>query len=100
MAQAAVQLGLSVGRGETTHVGRGSKWASPFLHADGSELECVVAYERRLAQRPALLRDVKELEGMTLSCECKQGTPCHAWVLSSLVKEDVMRGGFPCLRTK
>jgi hypothetical protein len=46
-----------------------SKWANPFTEREcGTKAKAVEAYRNYLATSPALLTDLKELEGKVLGC--------------------------------
>ena len=83
----------------TVYVGRGTKWANPYLPGISVQTRKDGTYQRMTAEE-ALLRycqdlpffldpttghlDLAELRGKNLMCWCKIGTPCHADILLAL----------------
>ncbi|WP_428143620.1 DUF4326 domain-containing protein [Bradyrhizobium sp.] len=81
------------------YVGRGTKWANPYLPGISVQTRKDGTY-RRMTAEEALLRycqdlpffldsttghlDLAELRGKNLMCWCKIGTPCHADILLAL----------------
>lgn len=65
-------------------IGRPSKWGGPFhLGRDGSREEVIEKYRQWLIRQPLLLREVRDLRGHALGCDCKPD-PCHGDVLAEL----------------
>jgi len=65
-------------------VGRPSPWANPFfIGRDGSREDVVQKFRKWIIRQPALLRDVLNLRGRTLGCDCKP-MACHGDVLAEL----------------
>ena len=63
---------------------RPSKWRNPFSVKEcGSAEAAVQRYKEYILKKPALLKDLHELEGKVLGCWCKPG-PCHGDVLVEL----------------
>ena len=67
----------------------GSKWANPYKVPEYKLEDSLRLYEEYVRSRPDLIESLKELEGKTLGCFCKQTEPCHAKVLVKLFKEFV-----------
>ena len=83
----------------TIYVGRGTKWANPYLPGISVQSRKDGTYQRMTAEQ-ALVRycqvlpffldkttghlDLAELRARNLMCWCKIGTPCHADVLLAL----------------
>src|SRR4051812_12094851 len=67
--------------GDSTYIGRGSKWGNPFvLGRDGTREEVVNAYYEYLKTRPDLLLALDELRGKDLLCFCAPKL-CHGDIL-------------------
>lgn len=67
------------------------KWGNPFaVGRDGTREQVIERYERWLADQPALLGALGELEGRTLGCWCAP-KPCHGEVLARLASERAQR---------
>ena len=69
----------------------GSKWANPYKVSESEYTleDSLKLYEEHVRSRLDLIESLKELEGKTLGCFCKQTEPCHAKVLVKLFKEFV-----------
>jgi hypothetical protein len=66
-------------------IGRGSKWANPFvIGRDGDRLTVVEKYEEHLDSSPHLLRALHELRGKVLGCFCHPKL-CHGHILAERV---------------
>lgn len=70
--------------GDSTYIGRGSKWGNPFvLGRDGDRETVVLAYFEHIKTKPDLLLALDELRGRDLLCFCAPEL-CHGDVLMAL----------------
>jgi hypothetical protein len=65
----------------------GSKWGNPYKISEYSLEDSLRLYEEHVRNNPELIKTLKELEGKTLGCFCKQSGPCHAKILAKLFQE-------------
>jgi len=69
------------------YIGRGSMWGNPFIIGlDGTRLEVIRKYEKRIRQLPYLLKKLYLLKNKVLGCWCAPKA-CHGDVLIKLIKE-------------
>ena len=67
---------IYIGAGHFSHRLKTTKWASPFIVGqDGSAQRCVALYMDH-ARSVGLLKDILELKGKTLICDCPEGILC------------------------
>lgn len=71
------------------YIGRGSRWGNPFIIGRNGDRATVIAlYADHLwhavQQNPALIDELKALDGKTLGCFCKP-LPCHGDVIANAV---------------
>ena len=72
------------------YIGRPSKWGNPFvIGRHGNREEVIAKYRKYILNKPELLAEVFELEGLTLGCYCAP-LACHGDVLEEIIAE--MRG--------
>ena len=72
---------IYVGQGHHSHRQKRTKWASPFIAGQhGTPTECLVLYANHLHEG-GLVKDIDELLGKTLLCDCRTEVPCVADVL-------------------
>jgi hypothetical protein len=65
-------------------IGRPSKWHNPFhIGPDGTREQVVAKFKQWIIRQPRLLRELRDLRGKTLGCNCPP-LPCHGDVLAEL----------------
>lgn len=70
------------------YIGRPSKWGNPFhIGVDGNRLQVINKYREWILNQPELLKDLHELENMTIACWCKPQL-CHGDVLKELYEKE------------
>ena len=73
--------GIYVGVGHHTHGQPPSKWATPFTEGQhGTHLDCMIHYVNYI-HVSGLVRDIGQLAGKTLLCDCPYSKSCVADVL-------------------
>ena len=83
-----------VGRGHHSHRLPVTQWASPFVpgHNCGADEWPALYVEHVLAN---LQTDLRQLEGMTLACDCTLAQPCEGDLLAGLVFDAGSPKGLP-----
>lgn len=88
------------------YIGRPSFWGNPYSHKEGTLAEFKVNSRKEANKQYALYlsrskehqRRLKELQGQTLGCWCKENESCHGDVLIATVNEwemEQLLEGFP-----
>ena len=72
-----------IGQGHYSHRLMKTKWASPFLPGiHGTASDCVGFYLDHIRKQD-LVDQIKELQNMTLVCDCRLGEPCTGDALAA-----------------